>query len=100
MENCSVDLSDTLTLKKTPKQQSELKDEAIFDMRRRLIGVHNDLENILYNTVLAADDTLTEEKLRRISDLLRNLEKDSINLGSAVTDIKNEDAEGLEYYTE
>lgn len=100
MENCSVDLSDTLTLKKTPKQQSELKDEAIFDMRRRLIGIHNDLENILYNTALATDDTLTEEKIRRIGDLLRNLEKDSINLGSAVTDIKNEDAEGLEYYTE
>ncbi len=94
MESCTVDLSDTAVLQKTPKRQEQIKTEALFDMRRRLFDIHNDLEYILYHTVLAADASLTEERIRNINDILLSLEKDSLNLGSTVSDIINNEGTG------
>jgi metallo-beta-lactamase family protein len=54
-------------------------------VRERLAGIHGELEKILYNTHLAFGDGLPPERALRISNAVLALEKDTLNLGSAVT---------------
>ena len=61
-------------------------------MRRYLAEVHHNFEHILYTTELAATDNLTDDKIRNLNDIILELEKNSLNLGSKVTDI-NENSE-------
>ncbi|MDR0423958.1 MAG: MBL fold metallo-hydrolase [Clostridiales Family XIII bacterium] len=59
--------------------------EQLESMRRKLADVHGRLERILYNTHLAFSDGLPPERVLQISDAVAALERDTINLGSAVT---------------
>jgi len=58
---------------------------AYLKMKEQLASIHSDIENILDNTQLASDKALPDDKMQAISNLLLELQKNVINLGSAVT---------------
>ncbi len=60
--------------------------EEIDDIRTRIARVHDELETILYNTHLAVDEDINAEKMSDIKNKVLSLEKDTINLGSSVTE--------------
>ncbi len=60
--------------------------EALENVKKNISDIHRRLEGILYNTHLAVDSTLSPEKLAKINNIVLELEKDSVNLGAAVTE--------------
>lgn len=86
LEECSVEVAEELSIRKGLRSEEDARLERIMDMRSRLADVHRNLEHILYVTQLSADDTTTEERIQDINDLILQLEKDTLNLSSVVTD--------------
>lgn len=87
-----VDLSevvDDAAIRLTPREKEALKLEALLEMRGKLAEIHRSIEHILYTTELAADESLTDEKLQLLNEHLMELEKHTLNLGSTVTDMQN-----------
>jgi len=60
-------------------------EEEVMRIKTRLARVHDDLETILYNTNLAVDDSMKKEKFDNIRNMIIELEKNTMNLGSSVT---------------
>lgn len=65
--------------------------EEMAGVRNRLSKIHDELETILYNTNLAVDDETTQERVSEITNIILELEKSSLKLGTAVA--KKEDEE-------
>lgn len=59
--------------------------EAVETLKQDLADVHRRLETILYNTGLAIGSEITPEKLAEINNIVQELEKNSVNLGVAVS---------------
>lgn len=59
--------------------------ENILDIKKRIAGIHDDIERILYNTQLAVAEDIPATKAAEIKNIVLELEKMSLNLGSAVT---------------
>ena len=66
-------------------EQCVSKEEKLL-FRDKLADVHNEIEQILYHTKLIVDDGINAEKMREINNILLELEKNTINLGAAVTE--------------
>ena len=66
-------------------------DEALSVMKGRIADIHDDLEKILYNAHLAVDGNVAPERLAEINNIVLELEKSTLNLGSAVTKEDNND---------
>lgn len=60
--------------------------EALADIKKNISDVHRRLEGILYNTHLAVNEKLSPKKMAEINNIVLQLEKYSVNLGSAVTE--------------
>ncbi len=60
--------------------------EALDSIKKNISDIHRRLEGILYNTHLAVNETLSPEKMAEINNIVLQLEKYSVNLGSAVTE--------------
>lgn len=60
--------------------------ETINSIRHNLFDIHRRTEDILYNTNLALGGKISKEKLSQINNIVLELEKSTINLGSAVSD--------------
>jgi metallo-beta-lactamase family protein len=54
-------------------------------IRERLASIHNDMETILYNTQLAMSGQISSARLNEINNVVLELEKTTLNLGSVVT---------------
>lgn len=67
-------------------QREIINEEEVSDIRRRISKIHDELETILYNTHLSVDDTMDLDKLSGIKSRVLSLEKETINLGSSVSD--------------
>lgn len=67
------------------EMREQFSQEAIYDMKRRITNINEGLQDILYNTNLAVGSDASPERLAEISNLIIELEKQYINLGSAVT---------------
>ncbi|MDD7409203.1 MAG: MBL fold metallo-hydrolase [Anaerovoracaceae bacterium] len=87
MGESTTDLSAGEGLKKVRVNEQNAKMDELISMRDKLAQVHHGLEHILYTTTLAADESMTDERINRINEIILNLEKDTLNLGSAVTDM-------------
>ncbi len=62
--------------------------EELEKVRKRLSGIHSQLEKILYATQLAVGENLEPEQILQIKNMVLEIEKNTLNLGSAVTDEK------------
>lgn len=60
--------------------------ETVNNIRHNLLDIHRRTEDILYNTNLALGCKISREKLSQINNIVLELEKSTINLGSAVSD--------------
>lgn len=67
--------------------------EALAGIKRNISDIHRRLEGILYNTHLAVNEKLSPEKMAEINNIVLQLEKYSVNLGSAVTEEDHNHAE-------
>ncbi len=67
----------------------------INEARNHLFNIRRRLEDIIYNTDLAISPDVPPEKLARINNIILELEKSSINLGSTLTE-SNEDNTAIE----
>ena len=59
--------------------------EAVEAARARIGEIHNQIEPLLYSTNLALGEVMSPEKMSRINDLILELQKVSLNLGSEIT---------------
>ncbi len=60
--------------------------ETVNNIRHNLLAIHRRTEDILYNANLALGGKISKEKLSQINNMVLELEKSTINLGSAVSD--------------
>ena len=58
--------------------------DRIHDVRNKISNIHNDIENILYNADLVMGRNISPDKLIKINNIVQELEKATINLGSTV----------------
>lgn len=61
-------------------------DEEVQKVRRSIAEIHSDLENILYHTDLVMTGELTEAKLAQINNVVQELKKATMVLGTTVTE--------------
>ena len=61
--------------------------ETFEDIKGRISKVHYDLETILYAAHLAMNDRASADRIAELSNIVLELEKTSINLGSALTKV-------------
>lgn len=73
-------------LNKEEALRDAMDNEALDVTKKKIADIHSRLETILYNTNLAVNTELTPEKLLKINNLVMELEKDSVNLGIAVSE--------------
>ena len=62
------------------------KDDEIERLRTQLAKIHYQLENILYTTDLAVAPDISGDKLAKINNLVQELDKTTLVLGSAITE--------------
>lgn len=65
--------------------QEAVNKESLVGIKKRISDIHFDLEKILYNTQLAVGEEVPPERIAEINNIVLELEKMSMNLGSAVT---------------
>ena len=78
-----LETADLLEIEETNAQGVD-KDE-ISNLRARIWRVHDTLENVLYNSSLIATDDIDPEKFNNIKNVVIDLEKNAVNLGSKLT---------------
>ncbi len=65
--------------------EDAIDNEAVEATKQRIVEIHNQMENLLYNTGLVMGENISPEKMSKINDLVLALQKDSLNLGSVIT---------------
>lgn len=77
---------DQVTTLTSQEANDEIVDkEEILKMRDRIAEIHEDLETILYNTNLAVGESISPDRMIEISNIILELQKSTLNLGSTVT---------------
>lgn len=77
-------LDSDLLLSQEDTKNKVATQEQLTDVRNSLSKIHEEIEAILYNTNLAVGNGATQEKIDEISNIILELDKSSIKLGSAV----------------
>ena len=70
--------------------EEEVDEEMLGSLRTNLFDIHRRIENILYNTKLAVGEDMSPKELTEINNMVLELEKSTINLGAAVSDLEDE----------
>lgn len=60
--------------------------ETLNGIRDKITEVHEELENVLYNSSLKVGENITPEQLIEINNLIQQLDKNTIDLGAALTE--------------
>lgn len=81
-----LDMNTATILNKAQAEAEAISDEEIHDVRNKISNIHNDIENILYNADLVMGRNISPDKLIKINNIVQELEKATINLGSTVTE--------------
>lgn len=79
------ELKKTEIVSKEEIYEDAIDNEAVEATKQRIIEIHDQIENLLYNTGLVMGEKLSPEKMSKINDLVLALQKDSLNLGSVIT---------------
>ena len=62
-----------------------IDNEAVEATKERLVAIHDQMDRLVYGTNLVINEQISPEKMSRINDLVLQLEKAAINLGSEIT---------------
>ncbi len=79
------ELKKTEIVSKEEIYEDAIDNEAVEATKQRIVEIHNQMENLLYNTGLVMGEKISPEKMSKINDLVLALQKDSLNLGSVIT---------------
>lgn len=89
-EECGVDTADLSAGRDDLwKDESWDRESKILDMSARLSGVRMELERILHFDPSGYPEVTDDESLRNIGNMILQLEKDVINLGSAISGLRH-----------
>jgi metallo-beta-lactamase family protein len=80
-----VELENSQFVNRQQAMKDAMNDEVLMEVKLRIADVHDSLEQILYHTRLAMAKEITPDKLAAINNLVLELEKNTLNLGSEVT---------------
>lgn len=73
--------------------KEEVDEEMLNGLRTNLFDIHRRIEDILYNTKLAVGEDMSPQQLTEINNMVLELEKSTINLGAAVSDLEDDKGE-------
>ena len=79
-----LDSAEILNMESAEKKEAEY--EEIQDVRNKIAGIHEEIEHILYNADLAMGNNISEDRMIKINNIVQELAKATVNLGSAVTE--------------
>ena len=75
---------DALLSSREIKKNFTEKEAEVHEIRQRTAAVHRQMEQILYNANLAIDEKTPSKKLKTLQNYLLELEKSTMNFGSAL----------------
>ncbi|MCI5688850.1 MAG: MBL fold metallo-hydrolase [Emergencia sp.] len=81
-----LDMNTAKILNFEEAEETAVEDEEIQAVRRQISDIHNDIESILYNTDLAMGRNISQDKLVKINNIVQELAKATMVLGSTVTE--------------
>lgn len=61
-------------------------DEDVQKVRNKISDIHTEIEDILYNANMAVEQNIPQDKLVKINNIVQELEKATISLGTAVNE--------------
>lgn len=68
-----------------------MDEETVENLRKKVADVHDQIENILYETRLLVGQEVSPEQFAKINNVVRDLERDSLQLGAAVIEPRDEE---------
>ena len=81
-----LDMNTAQLLNYEEAEAAGAEDEEIQSVRKQISEIHSDIEKILYNTDLIMGNNISEDKLVKINNIVQELAKATMVLGSAVTE--------------
>ncbi len=81
-----LDLNTAEILNMESAEKREAEYEEIQEVRNKISDIHEEIEHILYNADLAMGSNISEDKMIKINNIVQELAKATVNLGSAVTE--------------
>ncbi|MGI6211621.1 MAG: MBL fold metallo-hydrolase RNA specificity domain-containing protein [Anaerovoracaceae bacterium] len=90
-----IDMNEVTLLNREEATQRGAEQEEIQDVRNHVAKIHDEIEDILYNTNLAMAGSMSQARLVKINNIIQELEKATIQLGSTVNE-KDVESSGAE----
>jgi len=81
-----LNMGDISVVNMTEAVKKGAEDEDVQKVRNKISGIHTEIEDILYNANLAMESNIPADKLVKINNIVQELEKATINLGTAVNE--------------
>lgn len=81
-----LDLNTARLLNYEEAEEEGYRDEEIQNLRNKIASIHGDIESILYNADLTMGKHISEDKMIKINNIVQELEKATMVLGSTVTE--------------
>lgn len=85
MQNSEFELETGKLLSKKDVIADALDEEAVESIRARIDSIKEEMENVLTSTHGVLEGKISAEKLNQINNIILELEKASVNLGSSIT---------------
>lgn len=85
MQNSEFELETGKLLSKEDVIADALDEEAVESIRARIDSIKEEMENVLTSTHGVLEGKISAEKLNQINNIILELEKASVNLGSSIT---------------
>ena len=83
--NSEFDLPSGTCLSKDEVTRDLMDDEDIENLKKKIVSIRSELDNILGTAQGVVDNQVSAQKLQQINNIVLELEKASINLGSSIT---------------
>lgn len=81
-----IDLSHAELINYKEAKTKAAEEFEVQDVRNRISDVHDSLEKILYNANLAVDSGIDQKKIIEINNIIQELQKTTMDLGTVVND--------------
>ena len=85
MQNSEFELETGKLLNKEDVIADALDEEAVESIRARIDSIKEEMQNVLTSTHGVLEGKISAEKLNQINNIILELEKASVNLGSSIT---------------
>lgn len=98
-----LDMESSTLLNFDEANKKAVEYDEIQAVRSKISDIHNDMEHILYNADLAMAEDIDADKIIKINNIIQELEKATINLGTVVNERKYDkviDTSGIPRETE